>query len=153
MLGELYCEVKQLEVLHLPKKNTRCLEKIKVSPASCTAAADFDKFKRSRLMPCLQRPGPRGRSTIRLSSRIKAISHSGFSFKCDLSCIAQDSHGNLSPSIRPYHTAHETRPSPTLRSRRLTEYVKVATERISACPGHIGDDRTSECKLRHRLTI
>lgn len=35
----------------------------------------------------------------------------------------------------------------------LTEHVKVATERISACPGHIGDDRTSECKLRHRLTI
>lgn len=101
----------------------------------------------------LQRPGPRGRSTIRLSSRIKAISHSGFSFKCDLSCIAQNSHSNLSPSIRPYHTAHETRPSPTLRSRRLTEHVKVATERISACPGHIGDDRTSECKLRHRLTI
>lgn len=52
MLGELYCEVKQLEVLHLPKRNTRYLEKIKVSPASCTAAADFDEFKRSRLMPC-----------------------------------------------------------------------------------------------------
>lgn len=132
----------------------RYLEKIKVSPASCTAAADFDKFKRSRLMPCACndrvlevgrrsdcRPGSRPYHTLASRSNVT------------FSCIAQDSHGNFLPSIRPYHTAHETRPSPTLRSRRLTEYVKVATERISACPGHIGDDRTSECKLRHRLTI
>lgn len=137
MLGELYCEVKQLKVLHLPKKNTRYLEKIKVSPASCTAAADFDKFKRSRLMPCLQRPGPRGRSTIRLSSRIKAISHSGFSIKCDLSCIAQDSHGQ---SLA-FHTAipYCSRDSPFAASPSTSRWLQSVSRHaqvISAMTEH-----------------
>lgn len=97
MLGELYCEVKQLEVLHLPKKNTRYLEKIKVSPASSTAAADFDKFKRSRLMPCA----------------------------CNDRVLEVGRRSDCRPGSRPYHTL-ASRSNVTFRTKRRIHIAFLA---------------------------